>query len=68
MASVLFVELEACLDEPDRVCNGSGDNSSESCSSEVHPGGLDTVVEVIRYEAFTVSVGGEVYCPKGGEC
>lgn len=58
---MLFVELEACLDEPDGVGGGACDDAGDGGSAEVYPGGLNAVVEGVGYYAFPVAVGGEVY-------
>lgn len=68
MAGVLLVELKAGLDEPDGVGGGACDDAGDCRSAEVHPGGLDAVVEGVGYYAFPVSVGGEIYRSVENNC
>lgn len=65
---MLFVKLEACFDEPDRVRGGACDDTGDGGGAEVYPGGLDAVVEGVGYYAFPVAVGGEVYRSRRTNC
>lgn len=60
MVGVLFVELEARFNKPDGIGGGTCDDTGDSRSAEMHPSGLNTIVEGVCYYAFPVAVGGEI--------
>lgn len=66
MPGVLFVELEARLDEPDGVCGSSSDEAGDGGCAEVYPGCFDTVVKGVSNDSFAIAVCSEIYCSRGG--
>ncbi len=60
-----LIELQPCLDDPDRVRGGASHDARRRRGAEVHPGGFLPVIEVLTYEPFSVAVGVEVYGTRG---
>lgn len=61
---MIFVKLEPCLDNPYWVCDRACDYTRVRSSTEIDPGSVLPVVEVLAYDSFAVAVGVEVDGPR----
>lgn len=60
----VLVELQACLDHPDRVCGRARGHTRGNTGREVHPGSLFASVEVLGDEMLAVAVDVEAYAAR----